>query len=163
MGVPLPVVMEYVGMKYKADGANWINFEGPKDEVPQGDTTYGASHRREAMLNPARPVMLAFMNNGELLHPDHGYPVRLLIPGFIGGRMIKWLSKITATEQEGRNYYHIYDNRVFPKHIDDPAECPQDVWEDPNYRIDDRNINSAIQSPTHCTKVPLSQDSFTVA
>ena len=26
-----------------------------------------------------------------LLTPDHGFPVRLIIPGHIGGRMIKWL------------------------------------------------------------------------
>merc|ERR1719375_1215589 len=66
-------------------------------------------------MNPARPCMLAFMMNGELLHPDHGYPVRLLMPGYIGGRMIKWLSTISVTEEEGDNHYHVYDNRVFPK------------------------------------------------
>merc|ERR1719327_1265218 len=163
-GVPLPVLMEYVGMKSKADGANWINFEGPKGEVPQGDTTYGASHKREAMLNPARPVMLAFMNNGELLHPDHGYPVRLLIPGYIGGRMIKWLSKITVTKDEGDNYYHIFDNRVFPKHITSRDEATKHkIWADPAYRIDDRNINSAIWAPAHCEKVSTTSNSaFTV-
>merc|ERR1719387_3098190 len=69
---------------------------------------------------------------------------------------------VTSTQKEGSSYYHIYDNRVFPKHIDDIVECPQEVFEDPNYRIDDRNINSAIQSPTHCAKVPISQESFTV-
>jgi len=162
-GVPLPVVMEYVGMKSKADGANWINFEGPKGEVPQGDTTYGASHRREAMLNPARPVMLAFMNNGELLHPDHGYPVRLLIPGYIGGRMIKWLTKITITAEEGHNHYHIYDNRVFPKHITSKEEATKhNIWTDYNYVINDRNINSAIWAPAHCEKVALSQKTYKV-
>jgi len=154
-GVPLPVLMDYVGMKSKADGANWINFEGPKGEVPQGDTTYGASHKREAMMNPARPVMLAFMNNGELLHPDHGYPVRLLIPGYIGGRMIKWLSKITVTREEGLNHYHIYDNRVFPKHITSKEEATKhNIWTDYNYVINDRNINSAIWAPAHTWALP---------
>merc|ERR1719201_3032697 len=61
--------------------------------------------------------MLAFLMNGEPLHPDHGYPVRLLIPGYIGGRMIKWLSTISVTKEEGENWYHVYDNRVFPKHV----------------------------------------------
>ncbi len=32
------------------------------------------------------------------LVPDHGFPVRIIIPGFIGGRMVKWLSEITVTE-----------------------------------------------------------------
>ena len=43
--------------------------------------------------------------------------MRLLIPGYIGGRMIKWLSTITVTKEEGENWYHVYDNRVFPKHV----------------------------------------------
>ena len=53
--------------------------------------------------------MLAFLQNGELLHPDHGYPVRLLIPGYIGGRMIKWLCKITVSSKETDNFYHVQD------------------------------------------------------
>lgn len=162
-GVPLPVLMEHVGIKSKAAGANWLNFEGPQGEVPQGDTTYGASHSREAMLNPVRPCMIAFMNNGELLHPDHGYPVRLLIPGYIGGRMIKWLSKITVTEDEGQNHYHIYDNRVFPKHITCKEEATKHkIWNDYNYVINDRNLNSAIWAPAHCEKVALSQKTYRV-
>jgi nitrate reductase (NAD(P)H) len=162
-GVPLPVLMEHVGMKSKEAGANWLNFDGPVGEVPQGDTTYGASHSREACLNPARPCMLAFMMNGELLHPDHGYPVRLLMPGYIGGRMIKWLSKISVTETEGQNHYHIYDNRVFPKHITSKDEATKHkIWADPAYTINDRNINSAIWAPAHCEKVSLACSNFQV-
>jgi len=162
-GVPLRVFLEHVGIKSKEEGANWINFESPKGEVPQGDTTYGASHSREACLNPARPVMLAFMMNGELLHPDHGYPVRLLFPGYIGGRMIKWLSKITVTESEGENHYHIYDNRVFPKHITSKDEATKyNIWKDPAYTINDRNMNSAIWAPAHCEKLSLAQSTYEV-
>jgi hypothetical protein len=32
--------------------------------------------------------------NGERLAPDHGFPVRCLIPGMIGGRQVKWLKEI---------------------------------------------------------------------
>jgi len=164
-GVPLQHFLERVGLK---DSARWLNFSGPEGETvlesPEDKThTYGASHTREICTDPSRCAMLAFLMNGEPLHPDHGYPVRLLIPGFIGGRMIKWLCNITATEKEGQNYYHIYDNRVFPNHVDNPVDCPDSVWRDPMYRIDDRNINSAIQAPTHAEKVPLSQESYTLA
>jgi len=162
-GVPILALLEHVGIKSQEEGANWINFWGPKDEVPQGDTTYGASHSREAMMNPARPVMLAFMMNGELLHPDHGYPVRLLIPGYIGGRMIKWLTKITVTGEEGDNHYHIFDNRVFPKHITSKEEATKHkIWKDPAYTINDRNMNSAIWAPAHCEKVSLSRSTYEV-
>lgn len=52
-----------------------------------------------------------------LLHPDHGYPVRLIVPGSIGGRMIKWLHEIKVTADESDNWYHFYDNRVLPSHL----------------------------------------------
>jgi len=101
--------------------------------------------------------------NGELLHPDHGYPVRLLMPGYIGGRMIKWLSTITVTEEEGDNHYHIYDNRVFPKEMDSKeAVSKAGIWKDGAYTINDRNINSAIWSPAHCAKIKVSDQMYTL-
>jgi nitrate reductase (NAD(P)H) len=45
--------------------------------------------------------------------------VRIIIPGFIGGRMVKWLSEITVTETESDNHYHFMDNRVLPPHVDE--------------------------------------------
>jgi nitrate reductase (NAD(P)H) len=161
-GVPLHEVLKYVGIK---DNAKWVNFAGPKGEVPAGDTTYGASHATGVCMNPTRPCMLAFMMNGELLHPDHGYPVRLLMPGYIGGRMIKWLSTISVTETEGdeHSHYHWYDNRVFPKHIDSKeVATAENIWKDPAYTINDRNINSAIWSPAHCAKIKVTDAYFTV-
>ena len=41
-------------------------------------------------------MLLAFKQNGELLTPDHGFPLRTLFPGCIGGRMIKWLCSMWA-------------------------------------------------------------------
>jgi nitrate reductase (NAD(P)H) len=32
--------------------------------------------------------------NGRPLAPDHGYPIRSIIPGFVGGRQVKWLKKV---------------------------------------------------------------------
>jgi DMSO/TMAO reductase YedYZ molybdopterin-dependent catalytic subunit len=36
--------------------------------------------------------------NGRWLNIDHGFPVRTIIPGYIGGRTIKWLCNISVTE-----------------------------------------------------------------
>ena len=49
---------------------------------------------------------------------DHGYPVRVIIPGWIGGRMVKWLTKIIITDKESDNYYHFFDNRILPPQVD---------------------------------------------
>ena len=47
-----------------------------------------------------------------------GYPIRIIIPGHIGGRMVKWLEEITVTSGESDNFYHFHDNRVLPPGID---------------------------------------------
>jgi nitrate reductase (NAD(P)H) len=38
-------------------------------------------------MNLAYDILIAYEANGEVLQPDHGYPVRLIIPGYIEGRM----------------------------------------------------------------------------
>lgn len=68
-----------------------------------------------------RPPTLPPINqqNDRWLTPDHGFPVRMIIPGFIGGRMVKFLQEITVTEKESDNFYHYHDNRVMPPHVDE--------------------------------------------
>ena len=44
--------------------------------------------------------------------------VRMIIPGHIGGRMVKWLNTIAVTSEESDNFYHFHDNRVLPPNVD---------------------------------------------
>lgn len=81
--------------------------------------------------------------------PDHGYPVRMLIPGFIGGRMVKWLSEITVTSTESNNFYHFHDNRVLPPHVDEKIAKEENWWYKPDFIINEININSAVARPWH--------------
>ena len=84
--------------------------------MPKG--RYGTSITWHTAMDPAQDVMLAYEQNGEKLTPDHGYPLRLIIPGYIGGRMIKWLTEITVTTKESDNHFHYMDNRVLPEFVD---------------------------------------------
>ncbi len=55
-------------------------------------------------------VILAHRMNGEQLPPQHGFPLRLVVPDWYGMASVKWLSRITATTtafdgyQQGRAY-----------------------------------------------------------
>lgn len=88
------------------------------DNAQGKDGTYGTSLKYGTAMDPGCDVLIAYMQNGRLLQPDHGYPVRIIIPGHIGGRMVKWLEEITVAGQESDNFYHYHDNRVLPSQVD---------------------------------------------
>lgn len=73
---------------------NHIHFEsidGVKISVPISkvfDTEYGGD------------VILAHKMNGEELPRDHGYPLRLIVPGYVGVRNLKWINKISLEKDE---------------------------------------------------------------
>lgn len=117
-GVRLCDVLKRCGIMTRTKGALNVCFEGSDELSGGGGCKYGTSIRREFAVDPARDIILAYMQNGDVLSPDHGYPVRVIVPGFIGGRMVKWLKRIVVTTQESDSYYHYNDNRVLPSHID---------------------------------------------
>ena len=101
-------------------------------------------------MDPNRGVMLAYKMNGEMLRPDHGKPLRAVVPGQIGGRSVKWLKKLIVTDKPSDNWYHIYDNRVLPTSVS-PEESASNAkwWSDERYAIYDLSTNSAIVYPAH--------------
>ena len=117
---------------------------------------YGTSVKLNWVMDPNRGIMLAHRMNGEMLRPDHGKPLRAIIPGQIGGRSVKWLKKLIVTAAPSDNWYHIYDNRVLPTMIspDESANNPK-WWQDDRYAIYDLSTNSAIAYPAHEEQVCL--------
>ncbi|KAL4420574.1 hypothetical protein ABPG75_010230 [Micractinium tetrahymenae] len=162
-GVRLCDLLRLVGIRTPAAGAKHVCFRGPKGELPKGeDGSYGTSITWAKAMDPASDVILAYKQNGRLLTPDHGFPLRLIIPGYIGGRMIKWLEEITVTEVESQNYYHFHDNRVLPSHVDEALANKEGWWYKPDFIINDLNVQSAIGYPAHDEVVPLSAGTYAV-
>ena len=54
----------------------------------------------ESALDPFGDVILAHSMNGEPLNAEHGYPLRLVVPGHVGVRNVKWLTHIVASTEE---------------------------------------------------------------
>eukprot|EP00897_Mesotaenium_endlicherianum_P010740 jgi/Mesen1/9695/ME000069S09098 len=148
-GARLSDVLRLAGILPRSKGALHVCFEGAEILPGGGGSRYGTSLRRELAMDPAQDILLAYEQNGAPLEPDHGFPVRLLIPGFIGGRMVKWLKEISVTESESDNYYHFNDNRVLPSHVDAEMAKAEGWWYKPDYIINELNINSAITTPAH--------------
>ncbi|CBI19078.3 unnamed protein product, partial [Vitis vinifera] len=153
-----PVTLVCAGNRRKEQnmqGGLNVCFEGAEDLPGGGGSKYGTSIKNEIAMDPSRDIILAYMQNGERLLPDHGFPVRMIIPGFIGGRMVKWLKRIIVTTQESDSYYHYKDNRVLPSHVDAELANAEAWWYKPEYIINELNINSVITTPCHEEILPI--------
>lgn len=147
--------VEFIGIE---DLPNKVG-PGPFADEPWGKLVkYGTSVPLARAMNPAYDIMVAWEANGEKLMPDHGFPVRLVIPGYIGGRMIKWLKEIKVIDHETKNHYHYHDNRILPPHITAEESLKGQWWYKPEYIFNELNINSAIASPLHDEELPIASN-----
>mmetsp|Transcript_20965 Transcript_20965/g.30209 ORF Transcript_20965/g.30209 Transcript_20965/m.30209 type:complete len:879 (+) Transcript_20965:117-2753(+) len=147
--------VEFIGVE---DLPNKVG-PGPFEEEPWGKLVkYGTSVPLARAMNPAYDIIIAYEANGEKLQPDHGFPVRLIIPGYIGGRMIKWLAQINVIPYETRNHYHYHDNRILPPHITAEESLKGGWWYKPEYIFNELNINSAMAKPNHNETISVAKE-----
>jgi sulfane dehydrogenase subunit SoxC len=86
-GVPLSLLLDEAGLD---SSATWAVAEGA-DAIA---------------MNVSLPVaklmddcLVALFQNGERLRPEHGYPLRLIVPGWEGVLNVKWLHRLELTDQ----------------------------------------------------------------
>ncbi|NVK47768.1 MAG: sulfite dehydrogenase [Rhodobacteraceae bacterium] len=90
-GVTLRTLLEEAGLNAAGDLADkWVYVEGADA------SSNGRSIPMEKALDDC---MIAFKANGEALRMEHGYPVRLVVPGWEGNMWVKWLRRIEVTAQ----------------------------------------------------------------
>ncbi|MCH1456165.1 MAG: sulfite dehydrogenase [Planktomarina temperata] len=86
-GVPLRLLLQEAG--YDITG-KWVFVEGADA------SSNGRSIPMEKALDD---VLVAFKANGEALRKEHGYPVRLVVPGWEGNMWVKWIRRIEVTNE----------------------------------------------------------------
>jgi sulfane dehydrogenase subunit SoxC len=101
-GVPLRAVLERAGV---GERSLEVLFTG-LDEGMEG----GVEQRYERAL-PLQDalreeVLLAFEMNGAPLPPQHGFPLRLVVPGWYGMTNVKWLASVTVLDRPFSGYQH---------------------------------------------------------
>jgi sulfane dehydrogenase subunit SoxC len=94
-GVPLAPLLEEAGM---LEDAVEVVFTG-LDRGIQGDVEH--DYARSLPLDEARrdEMLLAYEVNGQPLPPQHGYPLRLVVPGWYGMTHVKWLRSIDVVAE----------------------------------------------------------------
>ncbi|CAI7566087.1 unnamed protein product [Penicillium palitans] len=132
----------------------WVHFEGADN---LREAKYATSIPLAYMMDSENDVILAYEMNNVRLPPDHGYPVRLIVPGYIGGRCVKWLQRIWVSDKENDSHFHIWDNRVLPSFIrDKDSEFSHIMFHHPSTACNEQNLNSIIVNPGHGEAIPLS-------
>src|SRR4051812_14158450 len=109
-GVPLADVLALAGPR--GDAAH-VGFEGA-DLCPEAkpQQRFGGSVPLDKARRPE--VLLAWAMNGEPLTPVHGAPVRVVVPGYIGARSVKWLERIEVRAQPWDGYFQHVVYRLVP-------------------------------------------------
>jgi DMSO/TMAO reductase YedYZ molybdopterin-dependent catalytic subunit len=108
-GVPLSVLLDRATLKPNAcevvlEGADGGMLEDPKS--PPGQLKFARSIPLE---KARRDVLLAYKMNGEDLLPEHGFPVRAIVPGWYAMASVKWLQRIIVIDRPFTGYYQTID------------------------------------------------------
>jgi DMSO/TMAO reductase YedYZ molybdopterin-dependent catalytic subunit len=82
--------------------ARHVAFKG-SDIVPEGAQEFVRSIPIAKAVDPS--TLIALQMNGTPLAPEHGFPARALVPGWIGSCSIKWLTEIRVLAEEHDGFY----------------------------------------------------------
>ncbi|MCH7842377.1 MAG: sulfite oxidase [Chloroflexi bacterium] len=120
-GTPLKGVLEAAGVQPEAVE---IVFTGSDQGVQGEEVQY---YQRSLTLEEANrdEVLLVYEMNGRPLEPQHGYPLRLVVPGWYGMTSVKWLESIEAIGQPF-NGYQMHATYRYAQTAGDPGD-PVDI------------------------------------
>ncbi|XP_076758471.1 sulfite oxidase [Xylocopa sonorina] len=123
------------------DDYNHIQFEGY--DLDPSNTPYGASIPISKAMDPRADVIIAYEMNGQPIPKDHGFPVRVIVPGVVGARNVKWLGKIIVSKEESQSQWQQGDYKGF---------SPTTNWDNVDFSkapaIQEMPVISAICVPT---------------
>ena len=123
------------------EGASFVGMTSADDVEVDGETApYGASIRIAKALEP--DVLIAWAMNGELLAPEHGAPLRLVVPGYAGVRSAKWRTRIEVRDCPSDAPIQAKDYKLFPSSV-----TKEEADWDRGLTIEEMPLNAAICSP----------------
>ena len=116
-GAPLRALLGEAGVE---DSAIEVLFTGLDHGVEEGiEQEY---QRSLSLIDAHRPeVLLAYEMNGAPLPPQHGFPLRLVVPGWYGMTSVKWLGRITLIGEPFDGYQQSHSYRLRSAE-DEPGE-----------------------------------------
>ncbi|WP_435552003.1 sulfite oxidase [Natrinema sp. CGMCC1.2065] len=163
-GTPLRSILADHGAA--TDDDMWLTAVG--GDRPEVDGENDRFARSIPMGKVLEDCILAYEVNGEPLPPEHGHPVRLLVPGWYGVNSVKWVTELRVTEtmvhgeewtdRDGEDYTQWQQSsyRIHPEGVDPESNATVstfDTWDQlESAEIDhpytfDQNVKSTIGAP----------------
>ncbi len=139
-GARLRDVLREAGIA-SSDQQLFVAFEG-LDDIKRQDRRirFGGSIPIDKALS--KEVILAYEMNGAPLAPEHGFPLRAVVPGYIGARSVKWLSRIMVQAAPSDNYFQSHAYKLFS-----PNVTSETVDWDTGLMLGEMSINAVICWP----------------
>jgi sulfite oxidase len=121
LGASLADVLTVAGV-HREDGLH-VAFAAP-DVAPEASPvqSYGGSIPLSKAMSGE--VLLAWKMNSESLPRIHGGPVRVVVPGYIGARSVKWVTALTVQPVPSQNYFQASDYSILPADTDPSTAAP---------------------------------------
>lgn len=143
-GVRLADVLAAAGV---SEEATHVEFLGA-DHCPEADPPqeFGGSVPLRKASMPE--VLLAWAMNGEPLPPIHGAPLRVVVPGYIGARSVKWVDRVRVIDGPSPNFFQASTYRLLPADVT-PTGTPGEGVE-----LGLVAVNSDVLSPDDGATVP---------
>jgi sulfane dehydrogenase subunit SoxC len=105
-GTPLRPLLDEAGLRPEAVE---VVLTGLDRGVEGGEMQF---YQRGLPLADAADALLAFEMNGTQLPPQHGFPLRLVVPGWYGMTNVKWLTRITLADKPFEGYHNAVSYRI---------------------------------------------------
>jgi sulfite oxidase len=145
-GARLADVLDAAGV-HRDDGLH-VAFAAPDvAQEARPVQPYGSSIPLSKALS--EEVLLAWQMNGQPLPRAHGGPVRVVVPGYIGARSVKWITAITVQPVPSQNYCQALDYRILP-----PEADPERVADGEGISLSTLALNCDILVPTDGDQIP---------
>ncbi|EMS51776.1 Sulfite oxidase [Triticum urartu] len=140
-GAKLSDVLELVGIHKLSSvtslGGKHVEFVSVDRCKEEKGGPYKASIPLKQATDPDADVLLAYEMNGETINRDHGYPLRVVVPGVIGARSVKWLDSINIIKEECQGFFMQKDYKMFPPTVD---------WDNINWSTRRPQMDFPVQS-----------------
>ena len=122
-GVRLADVLAAAGV-HRQDGLHVAFRAADVSQAARPVQPYGSSITLSKAMSPE--VLLAWQMHSGPLPRAHGGPVRVVVPGYVGARSVKWLTGITVQPTPSDSYFQAHDYRILPPDADPEAASSGD-------------------------------------